>query len=227
MVINQLQSTIGYRCPVCGTGILSMVGVFALSGDMIKLKCDCGKSELMISYTRDKKIRLSVPCLFCPNPHTFVLSNGKFFEKELFCIPCALAGLDICFIGDKDHVLAAMTRTEEKIMGMLREAGMDTLETLRTLSDDDCSCCEHERHGGETNFSDNHMNDLVSFVVRELFEEGAVRCRCADGIGRYEMINENGDVVVRCKRCGAQRRIPCSQTLAANALVEADVLILE
>ncbi len=223
MVINQLQSTIGYRCPVCGTGILSMVGVFALSGDMIKLKCDCGKSELTISYTRDKKVRLSVPCLFCPNPHTFVLSSGKFFEKELFCIPCALAGLDICFIGDKDHVLAAMNRTEEKIMGMLRDAGMDTLDTLRELSGDEN---DFSAQAAETNFTDNHMNDLVSFVVRELLEENAVHCRCANG-GKYEVIDEDGDVLVRCSRCGAKRKISCSQTLAANALLEADVLILE
>ena len=45
MVISPKQTTIAYRCPVCGTGVISAVGMFSLSADMIKLKCTCGKSE--------------------------------------------------------------------------------------------------------------------------------------------------------------------------------------
>ena len=108
MVLKNTESTIAYRCPHCGSGILAMVGVFALSGDMIKLKCDCGHSELLIQKCGDGKIRLTVPCMFCPKPHQYVLSHAAFFDQSIYTIPCGMTGLDICFIGHKDDVLSAL-----------------------------------------------------------------------------------------------------------------------
>ena len=44
MVLKPKESIVSYRCPKCGTTVMSMVGTFALSGDLIKLKCSCGES---------------------------------------------------------------------------------------------------------------------------------------------------------------------------------------
>ena len=74
MILNQKQTTLAYRCPHCGASVTSMVGVFSLSADMIRMKCPCGESDLSVVYTKDKKVRLSVPCFLCPKPHTFTLS---------------------------------------------------------------------------------------------------------------------------------------------------------
>ena len=41
---------------------MSAVGLFALKADMLKLKCECGKSEMSIVYGKDGKVRLTVPC---------------------------------------------------------------------------------------------------------------------------------------------------------------------
>ena len=71
MIINPKETTVAYRCPACGAGVMSAVGIFALSAEMIKLKCTCGKSELKIIYNRDGTVRLTVPCLLCAQPHTF------------------------------------------------------------------------------------------------------------------------------------------------------------
>jgi hypothetical protein len=111
MVLKNTESTIAYRCPHCGSGILAMVGVFALSGDMIKLKCDCGHSELLIQKCGDGKIRLTVPCMFCPKPHQYVLSHAAFFDQSIYSIPCGMTGVDICFIGHKDEVLEALRKS--------------------------------------------------------------------------------------------------------------------
>ena len=62
---------------------MSAVGFFNLSADMIKLKCDCGGSEMSIVYGKDSKVRVGVPCILCPNPHQFTLSSSVFFEKDL------------------------------------------------------------------------------------------------------------------------------------------------
>ena len=63
MMIEPNQTTLAYRCPHCGAGVMSVVGMFALSADMIKLKCDCGKSAMEVLPTPDGKVRLTVPCL--------------------------------------------------------------------------------------------------------------------------------------------------------------------
>ena len=88
MVIDTKTTTLAYRCPHCGSGVISAVGMFSLSADMVKLKCTCGKSELTAVYTNDKKVRLSVPCLLCPKPHSFVVSQNVFYGRDLFLLPC-------------------------------------------------------------------------------------------------------------------------------------------
>ena len=84
MVLDKKETTVAYRCPVCGASVMSMIGIFALTADLIKLKCPCGESELELVYTRDKKIRLNVPCLFCPTPHSYIISSQMFFERNHF-----------------------------------------------------------------------------------------------------------------------------------------------
>ena len=88
MLLNEKRTTVAYRCPNCGGGIMSAVGLFNLSADMVKLKCTCGKSELKIVYNRDNTVRLTVPCLICAQPHTFTVNSSLFFSDELFVLPC-------------------------------------------------------------------------------------------------------------------------------------------
>ena len=53
MVLESKQTTVAYRCPHCGAGVLSAVGMFSLAADMVKLKCSCGKSELEMVFLRN------------------------------------------------------------------------------------------------------------------------------------------------------------------------------
>ena len=53
MVLDFKQTTVAYRCPHCGAGVMSAVGLFSLNADMVKLKCTCGKSEMTVVYSKD------------------------------------------------------------------------------------------------------------------------------------------------------------------------------
>ena len=44
MVLPEKRTTLAYRCPHCGTGVLSAVDVFALGGGMVKPKFPAGRS---------------------------------------------------------------------------------------------------------------------------------------------------------------------------------------
>ena len=39
MIIDVKNASVAYRCPHCGDGVVSVVGIFSLSGDMFKIKC--------------------------------------------------------------------------------------------------------------------------------------------------------------------------------------------
>lgn len=212
MVLTPKQTTIAYRCPRCGAGIMSAVGFFALSGDMLKLKCDCGESELVIQHARDGKIRLTVPCILCTKPHQYTVTSSLFFGRELFTLSCPYSDLDVCFIGETNHVKAALAKNELELMEMMEEAGVESFDAL---------------HGPET-LTDPQIFDIVLFVVRELEAEGQIHCKCAEGeTGEYEVEILDDCIRVFCTKCGAESRIPTDSLLTANAFLHADRLTLQ
>ena len=170
MVLQQKQTTVAYRCPECGSIVLSLVGVFALSADMIRLKCPCGQSEMEILYTKDKKVRLTVPCFACPTAHSYLISSSLFFEKELFTLPCAYSGLDICFIGHKEQVQEAIQKAEEELLDMLGDVDFEEYAKAR---------------GERRELTDPQILDIVMYVVHELEDEGAIHCHCPEEEGDY------------------------------------------
>lgn len=231
MVLKNTESTIAYRCPHCGSGILSLVGVFALSGDLIKLKCDCGKSELQIQKCGDGKLRLTVPCMFCPKPHPYVFSHAAFFDESIYTIPCAMTGIDICFIGHKDDVLKALDDSEKQILDLLKQAGVGPDASLSDLlqdRQDDGDAYDEDASDDDANFTDNHIYDMVLFVVRELEADGHIYCRCTERgeSGEYDVVCDRDAIYVSCSRCGARRAIRCNGSMATQAFLETDRLVL-
>ena len=215
MVLNSKQTTVAYRCPSCGSGVMSLVDPFLLSADMIKLKCDCGKSEMSVVYSNDGKVRLTVPCILCPNPHSFVLNSSVFFGKELFLLPCPYSDINIAMTGEVNNVKAELARSELELLDILEKSGIDSFEALR-------------REDEKQLLTDPQIFDIIMFVINDLDAEGKIYCKCEDSSeGDFEVeILEDG-IKVSCKRCGASRVIPTDGLLAANAFLNADALYLE
>lgn len=213
MVLDSKQTTVAYRCPHCGAGVLSAVGLFSLSADMVKLKCDCGHSEMSVVRSHDGKIRLTVPCIFCPNPHIFTLSSSLFYERELFVLPCPYSDVNICFIGETNLVKAELARTELELLDIMEENGITDFSVL------------HE--DTQNVLTDPQIFDIVMFVIHDLEAEGKITCRCTDGDGEYEAEVLDDAIRVRCTRCGAERLIPTDSCLGAHAFLNCDSLHLE
>ncbi len=233
MVLNEKRTTVAYRCPDCGAGVLSAVGLFKLSADMVKLKCTCGKSELKLVYNRDGTVRLTVPCLLCSTPHTFTVNSSLFFSEELFVLPCPYSDVNICFTGELNRVKAELARTELELLDLLEEHGITDFSAL---------------HGDERDLGDPQILDIVLFVIDDLDAEGKIFCRChpdpamadADALAaaaaygeRHEdescyeaTITEEG-IKLTCRRCGACRIIPTDSMLSAHAFLNADSVHLE
>ena len=154
MILQPKDTTIAYRCPECGTTVMSVVGALALSGDIIKLKCDCGGSELLLENTDDGKIRLTVPCVFCPSPHRYLVSRRLLTTRELFTFPCAYSGIDILFIGAKGAVLRAVEESDKELEELIDETEMAGI---------------HDGNEGDNLYGDEHIRDLIVFTLGDQF----------------------------------------------------------
>ena len=227
MILNEKRTTVAYRCPECGSGVLSAVGLFNLSADLVKLKCTCGKSELKIFYNRDDTVRLQVPCMICSAPHNFTIRTNVFFSDDLFVLPCPYSDINICFTGELNLVKAELARTELELIDLLEEHGLTDFSAL---------------HGDEEVLGDPQIRDIVLFVINDLDEEGKIYCRChpegtpasvdTEDLGegkesRYEAEITKDGILVTCKECGASRLIPADSSLSAHAFLNCDSLSLE
>lgn len=214
MVLDPKQTTVAYRCPHCGGGVLSAVNVFALSADMIKLKCTCQKSEMTVVSSKDGKVRLTVPCILCANPHTFTLNSTLFFAKDLFTLQCPYSDLNLAFIGETNRVKAELARSELELLDLLEKSGLKDLESLQSE---------------EEALPDPQILEIVMFVINDLDAEGKIYCKCdANENGRqYDAEITNDGVKVTCRKCGASRLIPTDSSINAHAFLNADALYLE
>ncbi len=212
MVLDLKQTTVAYRCPHCGAGVMSVVGLFALSADMVKLKCDCGKSEMTVVYSKEGKVRFTVPCILCPNPHSFTLSSSVFFSKDLFVLPCPYSDINIAMMGETNKVKAELARTELELLDMLEKSGIDSFDSMR----------------GEESLADPQVLEIITYVIRELDEEGKIHCRCEGESEReFEIEFLPASLKVTCKSCGASREISTQSLIDAHEFLNADSLILE
>jgi hypothetical protein len=215
MILDTKQSYLAYRCPHCGFTIYGLVGQFALSADMIKLKCQCGGAELVINYTADKKLRLSVPCLFCGQNHNYVVSQNVFFGQELFLLSCPYTNMDICFIGDKEHVDEAVEKSEEELNKLFEEMKVESLDDLHSSED----------VNPDQIISDAQVYDIVRFLVKELEADDAIDCPCHSG--KYEFNVTDEGICVFCPICGAEHIFPADSVSAAEEFLKCERLRLE
>ena len=213
MVLQPKHTTVAYRCPQCGAGVMSAVGAFALSADMVKLKCDCKQSEMTVVHRPDGKVRLTVPCLVCAKPHNYTINTSLFYQKELFVLSCPYSDIELAFLGETNLVKAELARSELALLDMMEKSGIQSLDSM---------------HSDEESLPDEQISDIVMFVIHDLEAEGKIYCKCADkNDAEYDCQMMEDGILVFCKKCGASRIIPVDSMMGAQAFLDCDSLYLE
>ena len=188
---SRKERLIAYRCASCGSAVIGTVGKFALSADMLRLKCGCDEPSILdIHITRDEKIKLSVPCLLCGESHTFVVSENILLERELSKLSCPYSGVDIAFIGDKETVDPELERTAKEISAIM--AGLEA---------EDVSDLQPKEMSEDEVLPDPSVYDTIRFVLKDLEAEGNVKCPC--GKGGYDLRFSDEGIQAYCESCGA------------------------
>ncbi len=184
------QRNIAYRCPGCGSAVIGLVGKFALHANMLRLKCSCGDEQSLDITLKDGKVRLSVPCLFCRQNHSYVVSESIFFDSERFLLNCPYSNMDIAFIGDEDTISQELSRTEAEL-NML----------MKNLEAEELSDIQPEEMNEAEILPDPAVYDTLRFVVKDLEAEGKVNCPCKNG--PYDLRFTDSGLQVWCESCGA------------------------
>lgn len=215
MVLEPKHTTVAYRCPHCGAGVMSAVGSFTLSADMVKLKCDCKKSEMTLVHRPDGKVRLTVPCMVCASPHNFTVSASLFYSKELFVLPCPYSDINLAFLGEMNLVKAELARSELELLDLMEKSGIKDFDAVRRED--------------EMTLGDPQILDIVMFVIHDLDAEGKIYCKCdpTDDGREYDAEILDEGVRVCCRKCAASRLIPTDSHLGAHAFLNSDALYLE
>lgn len=216
MIIDPKKTTVAYRCPSCGAGVMSVVGLFNLNADMVKLKCDCQGSAMTLIYSNEQespKVRISVPCVLCPNPHIYTVSSSIFFKDDLFLLPCPYSDINIAVTGETNKVKAELARSELELLDLLEQSGVDSFDALHK--------------NDNTSFNPEAL-EIISFMLRELDEEDKIECDCPEGTGKdFELEFYGSSAEISCKCCGCKKIFPTDSLIAANELLHADKLSLK
>ena len=214
MTNNTKKRFITYRCPECYAATSGIVGKFAVSGSMIRLKCDCEKKSMLdIEATSDGKIKLSVPCIFCKQNHSYTVSESLFIDREAFRLSCPYSGMDIAFLGDEESINADLSRTEKEIGQLL--GGLEA-EEISDIQPTDMN--EDEI------LPDPAVYDTLRFLVKDLEEEGQVKCLCNNG--KYDLRFTSEGVQVYCENCGASFDFKAMSVTMAEEYLSLDRLEL-
>ena len=210
---TQRKTHIAYRCPACGEPVYGIAGRFALHAEMLRLKCPCGASSLDIHMEPGGKVRLSVPCIFCKQNHTYTVSQSIFFDRDRFLLSCPYAGMDIAFFGDEDKIMPEIDRTGAELEELLRNLEAEKLSDIQPQDMDD-----------DEILPDPEVYDIVRFLVRELEADGKIDCPCHSG--HYEFRFTDGGVQVYCPECGAAHEFAADSVAAAREYLDTDELQL-
>lgn len=214
MVLNPGQTHVAYRCPECGGLIYGFVGKFALSAGMLRLKCTCGGSAMDITVTQDKRVRLSVPCLFCKQNHSYVVSQSIFFERDLFLLNCPYSNMDICFIGEKEKCDEQADRTGAELERLLADLEAEKLSDIQPQDMDE-----------EEALPDPTVYDAIRFLMKELEYDGKISCPCGIGTG-YDLRFCREGVQIYCPACGAAHTFDTRAEAASEEYLTLDSLTL-
>ena len=98
-------------------------------------------------------------------------------------------------------------------------------EELIEIAGEDALRQFSDNRGERESLTDPQVLDIILYTLKELEDEGNIRCRCEDG-GDYELQFGDEDVFVVCKKCGAEYAVRAGSLSAAQDFLNADSITL-
>ena len=215
MILDPKKTTVAYRCPSCGAGVMSVVSPFNLKADMIKLKCDCGNSEMKLIFKSDSKVQITVPCMLCPNPHNYTVANSLFFKEDIFILSCPYADLNLAMTGDINQVKAELAKGELQLLELVEQSTAKAIGVYNSMFN-------------YNTYANPEIKEAITSMIYELDDEGKIECDCTpDSEGDYELTFGFETAELKCKKCNCIKTFSTDSLMEVNRLIGLDKLKLE
>lgn len=182
-MIQDKKRFIAYICPECRQTVVLERTAFQLAASGSRLPCPCGKSSVEVELMGDR-VRLTVPCLACKEPHTVSCSTKAFLEEKTLAFSCAASGLDCCYVGEEDPVFAAVRRLEETV---------DRME---------------DQSAAQGTFLNDLVMEEILGEIRDIGRRDGISCTC--GCREWKLKVNYSSVELFCARCEGALRIPAA-----------------
>ncbi len=207
------RNQIAYRCPDCGVATVGFLGGLSSVSDMLRLKCECGGSSLDVKRGTDKKLHLSVPCVYCKDEHGYNISAEILTRDDTLRLSCPFSGMDIFFSTDASQMGAELDKSADELSRVMQSMEAEELRDIQPqdVAEDSCP-------------PDPAIYDTLNFVVRDLEAEGAIKCPC--GKGGYGLRFCDEGMQVYCESCGASYIFHARSVSLAEEYLSADKLEL-
>ena len=128
-------------------------------------------------------------------------------------LSCKVLGLNICFIGNKDKVFEAIEKSDKELAEIMGEYSLDDIGRISGRP--------------EGSITDAQVSDLVRFMLCEMKDENAIKCKCDNNDGEYDFTINDNNVEVFCTKCGAKKTFTLNSVQKASDFLYIDNLILE
>ena len=207
------RTQIAYRCPECGYATVGFLGGLTAVSDMLRLKCACGGSNLDISKSREGKIHLGVPCVFCKSTHGFTLSTDILSRDEPTRLPCPFSSMNIAFIGDEEKLPDELDRSAEELSAIITSFEAESLKDIQPEDID-----------GDDVPPDPAIYDSFNFLIKELEADGKISCPCGNPDCDLRFTDEG--IQAYCKKCGATHDFYAKSAASAEEYLSLNELTL-
>ena len=138
---------------------------------------------------------------------------GYTDEPYLYGDPDSYLDTPASVSGEENKVKAELARSELELIDLLEKSGLESFDQLKS---------------GESSEMNPEIAEILTYVIRELDEEGKIECDCpTDTEGDYEIEFLANSLRISCKCCKAEKEINVGSLMQAHALLEADKLTLE
>ncbi len=209
--------TMMYRCPDCGEEVWAPEGFLDLTAEGMALKCKCGMSSLQLMYTKDGRVRFTVPCFMCPDPHQYLVSKEYLKESGIRTFRCPLSPISVLYVGKKDLIVEEASKDNDEFRSLYFDEDEKDLYTLKEIGRED-----------RTGLVGPEISEALYSSLAVLDGDGAIRCSCDLHKGEYDFfINEDQDVYLACLKCGKGKNLGMIGYSRASSLAEEDRIVLD
>ena len=207
------RQQIAYRCPDCGVATLGFLGGLHSVSDMLRLKCECTKSTLEMRPLGEGKLHINVPCVYCKDTHTYVVSSDILMREQPTALPCPTSRHDILFIASDEAMSAELERSANELSVILAGFEADDIKDIQPMDVDEAEFAP-----------DPAIYDVLNFVLRDLEDAGAVKCPCEKGPYHIRFTDDGAEAY--CGSCGATYAFHATSAATAETYLSIDEISL-